>query len=367
MSGHCNPSLYLRNTFKLQIKEIPMNDPENSIIVTKNTDVSSEGQAPNITGSPAPSTSDAKMGKRKTIIRMIARIPGVVMFLRYLLSTNTVRSILANYERQNQKTTICTIGDALESSYKAGSILAEFPISPEHQRPENFDTYIKTRSDPWWPWIKKNTPVPDAKGMKLIDIGAGPGFNGHHFQYLGYEVTAHSGNAMELAECAKRGMKTIQCEMHNIAVPNATFDAAFACHVLEHSIVPYALLLEIKRIVKPGGLVFVNLPYPIEGDPATDFPGCYDPKTDRYYFETNPVTGHFVHLEQAYYCYSFEHHFFVLTYWQWRWLFKNAGFKHIASTIEVIGSGEFLPGETIARKPEYARRPKNQHFILQRV
>lgn len=303
----------------------------------------------------------------RKIIKTIAKIPGIYSLLRFLLSIQAVRGVLSEFERQQQKSSVITIPDALTNAYNSGSVLAEFPRSPEHQSPENFDEYIKTRPDPWWPWIKENTPIQDASGQKLIDIGAGPGFNGQHFQYLGYEITAHSGNIMELDECAKRGMKTIQSEMHNIPAQDASFDAAFACHVLEHSIVPYILLMEIKRLLKPGGLLFVNLPYPIEGDPAIDFPGCYDVENDRYTFETDPKTGHFVHLEQAYYAYSFDHHMFVLTYWQWRWLFKNVGFEHIASTIEVIGSGEFISGENIARMPEYTRRAKNQHFILRRL
>jgi len=72
----------------------------------------------------------------------------------------------------------------------------------------------------------------------------------------------------------------------------------------------------------------------------------------------------YVHLDQAYYSYSFEHHVFVLSYWQWRWLFRLLGFEHVASVIEVIGTGEFIPGETVARRDEYRRLPKNQHFIL---
>jgi SAM-dependent methyltransferase len=302
-----------------------------------------------------------------TFLQKIWRLPLTQAVLRRVMSLSAVRNILSEYDRQNQKATIFSISDALDSAYKTGSVLSEFPRSPERQRPENYDNYMKTGPDPWWPWIKENSPVKDATGLSLLDVGAGPGFNGQHFQYLGYTVTAHSGNAMELAECARRGMKTIQSEMHNIPVQDASYDAAFACHVLEHSIIPYVLLLEIKRILKPGGLLYVNLPYPIEGDPALDYPECYDAEKDEYRFETDSSTGHFKQLELAYYSYSFEHHIFVLTYWQWRWLFKNAGFEHIASTVEVIGTGEFLPGETIARRQEYQRRPKNQHFILRRI
>ena len=302
-----------------------------------------------------------------SILKKIWRLSFTQSILRKFLSLYAVRKILQEYDRQSISATANNISELLGSAYRKGSVLAEFPRSPERQSPENYDEYMRTGPDPWWPWIKEHTPVKDATGLKLIDVGSGPGFNGQHFQYIGYEVTAQSGNYLELAECARRGMQTIQSEMHNIPVPNNSYDAAFACHVLEHSVIPYVLLLEIKRILKPGGLLFVNLPYPIEGDPALDYPECYDAEKDEYRFEVDEKTGHFKHLELAYYSYSFEHHIFVLTYWQWRWLFKNVGFEHIASTIEVIGSGEFLPGESIARNQEYIRRPKNQHFILKRV
>jgi SAM-dependent methyltransferase len=42
--------------------------------------------------------------------------------------------------------------------------------------------------------------------------------------------------------------------------PDAQFDAIFFCHVLEHLLYPMNALTELQRVLKPGGLVYVEGP-----------------------------------------------------------------------------------------------------------
>jgi len=300
--------------------------------------------------------------EKKSMLRKIAKLLGGRKLAQLLIGIPIVREkMLQTFHSQEE-----AIRSAIASAFVKGSANATFPYSPPEMSPENFDKYIKESEVSWWKWTKENTPVKDAKGHQLLDIGAGPGFIGHHFKFLGYEVTAVSGNDAELNECSRRGMKTIKCEMHSLPVPSKSYDAVLACHVLEHSIVPYVLLLEIKRVLKSDGLLFVNVPYPIEGDPALDFPECYDVEKDEYQFEIDKNTGHVVNQRLAYYSYGVTNHIFVLTYWQWRWLFRLAGFKHYASAIDVFPEGKLLSPDHIADMEEYKHILKNQLFILRR-
>lgn len=299
----------------------------------------------------------------KKYLRNVLSFIGCYRIASTLLKFSAVRSLLLQH-CQFQTETIRT---AIASAYAFGSAEATFPQSSSEMAPENFENYIRTTKDPWWLWIKEHLNVKNTKGLKLLDIGAGPGYMGHHFKYLGYEVTAVSGNPQELDECARRGMRTIQSDMHSLPIPAASYDAVLASHVLEHSIVPYILLLEIKRVLKPKGLLFINLPYPIEGNPALDYPDCYDYKKDEYNFKVNENTGFFINPEQAYYCYGISHHVFVLTYWQWRWLFKMTEYEHLFSAIEIMDGKKFIPPEVFAAEMVKLRKvAKNQHFILRK-
>jgi SAM-dependent methyltransferase len=304
--------------------------------------------------------TDPHFHRDKGVLKSILGILGGRHIARILIKFPTVRRYIIEGYHSQEESIRCALLDAFES----GSVESTFPHSPPEMSPENFENYIKESKTLWWVWIKNNTPVKKAKGHRLLDIGAGPGFFGHHFQYLGYEITAVSGNDLELLECANRGMKTIRCDMHSIPVPSHSFDAVLASHVLEHSVIPYVLLLEIRRILKPDGLLFVNLPYPIEGDPATYDPTCYDPETDQYFFDIDPRTGNVVDLNLTYHSYGVKNHVFVLTYWQWRWLFRLTGFRHHASVIELIEDTALVSIEDIQDRNKYAKVRKNQLFIL---
>jgi SAM-dependent methyltransferase len=52
-----------------------------------------------------------------------------------------------------------------------------------------------------------------------------------------------------------------QADLHALPFPDATFDHAFVCFVLEHLPEPAAALAELRRVVRPGGSLTV-----IEGD-----------------------------------------------------------------------------------------------------
>lgn len=282
---------------------------------------------------------------------------------RFLLGSAAIRRLLLD----SAGTADDLVRIELESYYRRGSVQTAFPQSPEWMRPENFDAYFTGGPLPgWWNWFRANLPVPEPKGLRLADIGAGPGFIGHHFLAAGFDVTAISGNSSELEECRRRGMSTIEAEMHAIPVASGSFDAVLTSHVLEHSIVPFLLLREIRRILKPGGHLFVNLPVPIDGNVADDHPDSYDPETDTFNFKVDPVTCNVLEQAMSYYSHGVTHHVFVLTYWQWRWLFRLTGFEHLASAIVVCGSGEILTPQEEAAREDLRKAPRNQLFILRR-
>jgi SAM-dependent methyltransferase len=252
----------------------------------------------------------------------------------------------------------------IEKFYQEGSVGITFPKSPPEMAPAVFARYMETTKSPWFEWMRTHTPVKDVTNHKLLDVGSGPGFIGQHFQWLGYRITALTGNESERIECEQRGMDTIICDMHNMPIPSGTYDAVLASHVLEHSVAPMFLLWEIWRVLKPGGLVFVNLPLPIDAEPRRDHPEIWDEATDTYRFVSDSLGRNLI-PEATYYTYGFPPHLFVLTPYQWKWIFRQAGFRTLAACIETP-SGDHWEIEDglnrLGRQPHHC----NQLFVLQR-
>jgi SAM-dependent methyltransferase len=268
--------------------------------------------------------------KRHRFIKKILRLSRLDRILGLLFKSSIVRKLF----RESTDSSVDYIYSAIQDYYRAGSVNTRFIKSSIDLIPENFEKHFSECKCPWFRWMREKQAGYEHKDKTLLDIGCGSGYVGHHFQILGYKVTALSGNPVELAECRKRGMKTVQTEMHQTGLPSASFDAVLASHVLEHSVAPLIMLWEIRRLLKEDGYLHVHLPYPIDGDVASDFPEVYDPEKDAYNFEfdeNNRIKNPFV----TQYTYGTPLHLFVLTYWQWRWLFKNAGFDHVASTVEL--------------------------------
>jgi SAM-dependent methyltransferase len=101
-------------------------------------------------------------------------------------------------------------------------------------------------------------------GMRLIDCGCGPGSITADLarmvapgDTIGVDLRVDAlGQARDVAR--ERGVSNLSFQAASIyRLPHAdgSFDAAFACAVLQHLADPVAALTEIRRVLKPGGFV----------------------------------------------------------------------------------------------------------------
>lgn len=81
-------------------------------------------------------------------------------------------------------------------------------------------------------------------------------------------------NAVQLDILEEAGIKNVHgidlvsvderifpCDMHNISmIDDASLDLIFASHSLEHALIPEKVLREFKRVLQPGGYVFIEVP-----------------------------------------------------------------------------------------------------------
>src|SRR5262249_42379131 len=75
------------------------------------------------------------------------------------------------------------------------------------------------------------------------------------WQVAGTELSRHS-----LALSRQCGLDVVDRTLEEAAFPGTSFDAVTANHVLEHVRQPESLLREIRRVLVPGGLLFVSVP-----------------------------------------------------------------------------------------------------------
>jgi len=101
-------------------------------------------------------------------------------------------------------------------------------------------------------------------GMRLIDRGCGPGSITIDLARIVApgEVVGIDRRQASLSDARtfarERGVANVAFEVANVyqlPFPDRSFDAAFACALLQHLAAPLAALKEIHRVLKPGGVI----------------------------------------------------------------------------------------------------------------
>jgi SAM-dependent methyltransferase len=98
-------------------------------------------------------------------------------------------------------------------------------------------------------------------GMKLLDIGCGQGHSIELFQQKGIDVTGVTLGP-DLAVCRSKQLPVVEMDQNEMTFEDASFDFIFARHVLEHSPIPLFTIFEYRRILKPNGLAYIEVPAP---------------------------------------------------------------------------------------------------------
>jgi tetratricopeptide (TPR) repeat protein/glycosyltransferase involved in cell wall biosynthesis len=150
------------------------------------------------------------------------------------------------------------------------------------------------------------------KEIKILDIGCGQGPALEAFASYGYNPTGITLGDEDVIACRQKGFDVLKMDQTFLEFDNDEFDMLWARHVLEHSVMPLFTLMEYHRVMKPGGIIYIEVP-------AAET-CCHH--------EDNP------------------NHYSVLSAGMWKALFKKAGFLLLDEfTIPLqlaIGNDEYL-------------------------
>ncbi|HJT46504.1 MAG TPA: class I SAM-dependent methyltransferase [Chthoniobacterales bacterium] len=106
------------------------------------------------------------------------------------------------------------------------------------------------------------TELPDWRTKTILDAGCGTGAIlqrlGNAVQNVGVDLAPEA-----IAFCRQRGLNNVQqADICHLPFPDASFDAVISSSVLYHEWVGdvAAAVREMRRVLRPGGLLLINVP-----------------------------------------------------------------------------------------------------------
>jgi SAM-dependent methyltransferase len=105
------------------------------------------------------------------------------------------------------------------------------------------------------------------RGKRVLDLGCRSGALTRHF-VDGNEVVGLDVDAVALAKAAELGIDGVQGNVEEpLPFDDASFDAVIAGELFEHLQFPDTLVREVRRVLRPGGVIVGSVPnaYRLQG------------------------------------------------------------------------------------------------------
>lgn len=114
--------------------------------------------------------------------------------------------------------------------------------------------YFDWHAEPgYWADVTRHFPPQ----TRLLDVGCGTAWLAGHFA----DYTGIDGSPDAVAAAAERGITVLHGDVDEpLPFPDDSFDGAVLKDLLEHVADPVKLVLEVRRVLRPGGVVFASSP-----------------------------------------------------------------------------------------------------------
>jgi SAM-dependent methyltransferase len=135
-------------------------------------------------------------------------------------------------------------------------------------RDEDFE-FLYALEERYW-WFVAMRQITDAivgaqlagRNLRILDAGCGTGYNLHHYKDQGHSVFGFDIAPEAVDATHRRGFTSItHASVTDIPHPNDVFDFVFSFDVLSHTSSQShdKAIAEMRRVLKPGGLLFVRV------------------------------------------------------------------------------------------------------------
>lgn len=102
--------------------------------------------------------------------------------------------------------------------------------------------------------------IPYRGGGNLLDVGCGGGSYLYRLKRWGWNVYGVEPSTAGASQARSLGLNVYQGQIKEAGFRDSFFDVVRLSHVLEHLTDPRGTFCEIKRILKPDGMVYVTVP-----------------------------------------------------------------------------------------------------------
>ena len=141
------------------------------------------------------------------------------------------------------------------------------PYSPWYSSEYYYDTYYPEASLSPPAFVQTRLEeitaefAPHRKTNRLLDIGCGAGNLLQAARKNGWNAQGLDVSPSAIKHVRQLGFEVFQGELQNAGLPAQQFDVITAAEILEHLSDPRLLLLEVSRLLRPGGLFWTTTPH----------------------------------------------------------------------------------------------------------
>lgn len=106
-----------------------------------------------------------------------------------------------------------------------------------------------------------------SRSARVLDCACGDGVGLEALRAQGFaDVLGVELSAEKAGRARALGFEVLECDLHDLSsLATASFDVVLSSHTLEHAYDPGRALVELRRVLKPGGTLLLVLPYPDPG------------------------------------------------------------------------------------------------------
>jgi SAM-dependent methyltransferase len=136
------------------------------------------------------------------------------------------------------------------------------------QREQRLEERVAERRTPHFDNLLRAAGAPG----RLLDVGAGVGALVRLARDRGWEAVGIDVDPAVVAYARGRGLDVRLGELAKLELPAARFDLVTLCNVVDFVADPVAVLAECRRVLVPGGRIFLrtpNVPWQLQGARAT--------------------------------------------------------------------------------------------------